>query len=93
MGSARAQPGPLDGQDQDAGVPHPPVVLYNIRQVARYLGDVSEDHVYRLIAAGALRARDGSVPGSRRSKTRVRSDDLVAYINGTPHVGTAARSA
>jgi excisionase family DNA binding protein len=40
----------------------------------------SDMHVYRLIAAGELRAVDIAAPGSRRSKTRVRSDDLAAYI-------------
>lgn len=40
----------------------------------------SESHVYRLIADGDLRAVDIAQPGSRRPKTRVRSDDLDAYI-------------
>lgn len=40
----------------------------------------SESHVYRLIADGNLRAVDIAQPGSRRPKTRVRSDDLDAYI-------------
>ena len=39
-----------------------------------------ENHVYRLIAAGVLEAVDIAHPGSPRSKTRVRSDDLNAYI-------------
>jgi len=42
----------------------------------------SDDHVYRLIAAGTLRPADIALPGSRRSKTRIREDDLAAYING-----------
>jgi hypothetical protein len=48
----------------------------------------SKPTVYRLIAAGALRAVDISVPpapGSKRtwrdSKTRVRVDDLKAYLD------------
>jgi excisionase family DNA binding protein len=40
----------------------------------------SESHVYRLIAEGALRAVDIAQPGSRKPKTRVRSDDLDQYI-------------
>ena len=40
----------------------------------------SESHVYRLIAEGALRAVDIAQPGSRKAKTRVRSDDLDRYI-------------
>jgi len=38
-------------------------------------------HVYRLIAAGELRAVDIATPGAGRSKTRVRSDDLADYID------------
>lgn len=40
----------------------------------------SEAHVYRLIEDGELRPVDIAIPGSRRPKTRVRSDDLDAYI-------------
>lgn len=40
----------------------------------------SESHIYRLIAEGELRAVDIAQPGSRKPKTRVRSDDLDAYI-------------
>ncbi len=40
----------------------------------------SDMHVYRLIAAGQLEAVDIAQPGSRRSKTRVRSDSVDAYI-------------
>jgi excisionase family DNA binding protein len=40
----------------------------------------SEAHVYRLIEDGELRAVDIAVQGSSRQKTRVRSDDLDAYI-------------
>jgi excisionase family DNA binding protein len=40
----------------------------------------SEMHIYRLIAAGELRAVDISMPGSGRSKTRIRADDLASYI-------------
>lgn len=40
----------------------------------------SEAHVYRLTCIGELRAVDIAVPRSSRQKTRVRSDDLDAYI-------------
>jgi excisionase family DNA binding protein len=40
----------------------------------------SDMHVYRLIAAGELDAVDIAQPGARRSKTRVRSDDVDSYI-------------
>jgi hypothetical protein len=36
--------------------------------------------LYRLIEDGELRAVDIAVPGSSRQKTRLRSDDLDAYI-------------
>jgi excisionase family DNA binding protein len=42
----------------------------------------SDDHIYRLIAAGVLHAVDIALPGARRSKTRIREDDLQAYIDG-----------
>jgi hypothetical protein len=37
-------------------------------------------HVYRLIAAGELQTVDIATPGAGRPKTRIRSDDLAAYI-------------
>jgi excisionase family DNA binding protein len=40
----------------------------------------SEMHVYRLITDGELRAVDIAQRGSKRSKTRIRSDDIDAYI-------------
>jgi excisionase family DNA binding protein len=43
----------------------------------------SESHVYRLIADGKLRSVDIAQPGSRKPKTRVRSDDLDAYIEAS----------
>jgi len=54
--------------------------LYSIPETAELLGGCSEVHVYRLIAAGVLRPVDIATPGSRRSKTRIRSDDLADYI-------------
>jgi len=37
-------------------------------------------YVYRQIARGELAAVDIAPPGALRSKTRIRSDDLDAYI-------------
>ena len=55
-----------------------PAVL-TIPAAASQLG-CSDMHVYRLVAAGQLRAVDISMPGSGRSKTRIRADDLADYI-------------
>jgi excisionase family DNA binding protein len=60
-------------------VPSTPELL-KIAAVAARLG-CSDMHVYRLIEAGELPAVDISQPGSRRSKTRVRSDHIDAYIS------------
>lgn len=51
--------------------------VYSIQDAAARLG-CSRTHVYALIAAGELRAVNIALTG--RSKTRVRSDDLAAYI-------------
>lgn len=59
---------------------HQGLRLHTILEAAELLGDASESHVYRLIEKGALRAVDIAPPGSARSKTRIRSDDLAAYI-------------
>ena len=64
--------------DAAASAGRPPV-LYTVPGTAEYL-ECSEMHVYRLIAAGELRAVDTSVPGSKRAKTRIRADDLADYI-------------
>lgn len=56
------------------------IVLYTPREAGERLR-CSENHVYRLIARRALRAVDIAQPGSRKPKTRVRSDDLDAYID------------
>ena len=53
--------------------------LYTIPGTAEQLG-CSEMHIYRLISAGELRAVDISTPGSRRTKTRIRGDDLAKFI-------------
>lgn len=60
----------------------------SVREVAARLR-CSRDHVYRLIAAGALRPVDLSQPDSARPKTRVRPDDLAAFIDAR----TAGRGA
>lgn len=54
--------------------------LYDIGEAATILGGCSKMHVYRLIAAGELRAVDIANPGAGRSKSRIRSDDLADYI-------------
>lgn len=64
-------------------------VLLTIPQTRHRLG-CSEMHVYRLIASGALRAVDIAQPGARRAKTRIRDDDLAAYINA--HTRSAPRA-
>jgi excisionase family DNA binding protein len=56
------------------------VKLYSVTQVAEIL-DCSDMQVYRLIAAGELRAADIGTPGSGRPKSRIRSDDLADYID------------
>jgi excisionase family DNA binding protein len=61
------------------GRPSRPTSLLTIKTAAGRLG-CSDSHIYRLIAAGHLRAVDISPPGSGRTKTRVRDDDLADYI-------------
>lgn len=56
-----------------------PISLLTIDEVAKRLG-CSRPHVYRLIAMGVLSVVDISTPGSKRSKSRVRSDVLEDYI-------------
>lgn len=58
------------------------IVLFTPREAGDRLR-CSENHVYRLIARGMLRAVDIAQPGSRKPKTRVRSDDLDAYIDAS----------
>ena len=65
--------------------------LFTIPQAAEQLG-VSENHVYRLIASGVLRAVDVRQPGSRRPKTRVREDDLAAFIDAHTRDAKTLRS-
>ncbi|WP_116949212.1 helix-turn-helix domain-containing protein [Jiangella endophytica] len=54
--------------------------LYTPKAAGTDVLGCSENSVYRLVADGVLRAVDISRPGSRRSKLRIRSDDLLAYI-------------
>lgn len=59
---------------------HEQVQLLTVPGAAKFLG-CSEMHVYRLVAAGQLRAVDISSEGAQRTKTRIRSDDLADYID------------
>ena len=47
--------------------------------------DCSRAHVYRLIGSGELRGVEIKTPGSKRPKTRVRAEDLEAYIDAHTH--------
>ena len=53
--------------------------LLTIPEVADEL-KLAPNTVYKMIAAGDLRAVDMSVPGARKSKTRIRRDDLEAFV-------------
>ena len=55
--------------------------LLTIGETAERLGVRSDRTVYALITAGKLRAVDIRGPGSKRSKTRIREDDLQDYID------------
>lgn len=46
--------------------------------------------VYKLIATGDLRAVDMAVAGARKSKTRVRQDDLDAFIEARSRESAAS---
>jgi excisionase family DNA binding protein len=50
---------------------------------------VHRDTVYKLISDGLLRAVDARHPSARKSKTRVRREDLAAYVASLPSVGAA----
>jgi excisionase family DNA binding protein len=65
------------------------IALHTVPGAAERL-HCSEMHVYRLIAAGELRAVDISAPSSRRSKTRIRGDDLDDYIERQTRSHTGA---
>lgn len=53
--------------------------LKSVTGVAEQL-DCSRGHVYGLIASGQLRAVEIKTKGSSRSKTRVRAEDVEAFI-------------
>jgi excisionase family DNA binding protein len=65
---------------QPAGINWAPAALNTIKDTAAHLG-CSTMHIYRLIAAGELRAVDIATPGAGRTKTRIRGDDLADYID------------
>jgi excisionase family DNA binding protein len=68
-------------------IPEPSAMLLTIAATAVRLG-CSDDHVYRLIAAGELEAVDIAQPGAKRAKTRVSETDLSSYIRSrTRRVG------
>jgi excisionase family DNA binding protein len=69
-------PPPEPAPDTESGQ----LELFTIPGTAEYLG-CSEMHVYRLIEAGELRIVDIAVPGSRRSKTRIRAEDLADFLD------------
>jgi excisionase family DNA binding protein len=66
-------------QQQTAARNYAGITLYTPTEAGERIGS-SDAHIYRLIAAGELRAVDISQPGARKSKTRIRSDDLADYI-------------
>jgi excisionase family DNA binding protein len=72
---------PMRNAQQRPRGAHQDIKLHPIPEIAELLGGCSEMHVYRLIAAGELRAVDIATPGAGRSKTRIRSDDLADYID------------
>jgi excisionase family DNA binding protein len=53
--------------------------LLTLDEAGTRLG-VSAKTVHRLIALGKLRAADVKATGSKRTRTRVRDDDLQLYI-------------
>lgn len=63
-----------------------PPKLLSITHTAEVL-DCSRGHVYGLIAAGKLRAVELKAKGSR-SKTRVRAEDLEAFIEANTRTVT-----
>ena len=56
------------------------VLLFTPREAAERLR-CSVNHIYRLIARAELRAVNIAPDGSRRPKTRIRSDDLARYVD------------
>lgn len=62
-----------------------PTQLLSIPAAAARLS-CSENHVYRLIAAGQLRSVEIKPTTSKRSKTRIREEDLQAFIDAATRV-------
>jgi excisionase family DNA binding protein len=69
-----------ESASQPAQIKWAPAALNTIKDTARHLG-CSTMHIYRLVAAGELRAVDIATPGAGRTKTRIRGDDLADYID------------
>lgn len=70
----------------------PSAQLLPVPAAAERLG-CSEMHIYRLVSSGELSAVDISRKGARKSKTRIRSDELDAYIDArTRRAGHADRT-
>lgn len=65
------------------------IAVLTIQQVADRLG-CSKPHVYRLINTGVLPAVDIASPDSPRTKTRVRIDDLDAFLDTSRVKATSA---
>lgn len=61
-------------------------------EAARHLG-CSPDHIYRLVAAGALSVVDIARPGAQRSKSRIREDELARYIDAQTRNAKQLRAA
>lgn len=61
------------------------IQLMSVARVAEVL-DCSRGHVYGLIAAGKLRAVETRAQG-RRSKTRIREEDVIAFIESNTRGG------
>jgi excisionase family DNA binding protein len=53
--------------------------LLTVPQAASELG-IAPNTLFKMIAAGELRVVDMASPGSKRPKSRVRADDLQAFI-------------
>jgi excisionase family DNA binding protein len=66
-----------------------PAQLFSVPAAAARL-ECSEMHIYRLVSTGELRAVDISRKGAGKSKTRIRSDDLDAYIEARTRRATPA---
>lgn len=66
-----------------------PAQLFSVPAAAARL-ECSEMHIYRLVSTGELPAVDISRRGAGKSKTRIRSDDLDAYIEARTRRATPA---